>query len=268
MSRSIYKGKNYEFVYNLDNYMINKDDSSNRGVCVIYCSSSGLYYPNTEEEFIEAFIKTKDKYEWKNNQITNANKSIWIRDITKEFYIRGINKRLNSIDKLLSFLQDEVQGYDVITVGSSAGGYIATLIGCYLNAKRVYCFSGFFDLNVIDKETWPLVYEYCAIPEYQKWYNLKDIIENSETKVFYFYPGKLAGDIMQSEVVKGADGVFSFQFESKVHGIPFKDSLHIPLLNKILNMPEDELLKLYMFFQGEKIKKIEWIFHVLLSRWN
>lgn len=140
MARSIYQGANYDYAFNLDNYIIER--VSGDGVCVIYCSSSGLYYPNTEVEFVKAFIECEDRYEWRNKRIRNVSKSIWIRDITKEFYVRGINKRINDIDKLLSFLEEETQGYDVITVGSS-GGYIAALIGIKLDANMVYCFSGF-----------------------------------------------------------------------------------------------------------------------------
>ncbi len=261
IKRSIYQGKNYDYVYALDNYVIEKKQNS--GICIIYCSSSGLYYPNTEEEFVNAFIKRNDKFEWKNNRIRNADKSIWIRDITKEFYVRGINHKINSIDKLVAFLKDETRGYKIITVGSSGGGYIATLIGCLLQAQKIYCFSGFFDLNIIDKETWPLVHEYGSQPKYQKWYCLRDIIEKSGTKVFYFYPGKLEGDKKQAEVVEGLPGVYSFRFDSAIHGIPFSDRFHVPVLNRVLNLSDEKLHMLYLFFRGKTITNVRWLFRVL-----
>lgn len=261
IKRSIYQGENYNYVYSLDNYIIDKKRDS--GICVIYCSSSGLYYPNTEKEFVNAFIKRADKFEWRNNRIRKADKSIWIRDITKEFYVRGINNRISSIEQLLDFLGEETKGYEVITVGSSGGGYIATLIGCVLHAKRVYCFSGFFDLNIIDKETWPLVYEYGSRPEYQKWYCLRNIIEKSGTKVFYFYPGNLEGDIKQAEVIEDLPGVYPFKFDSDIHGIPFRDRFHIPILNKVINLSEDKLYMLYSCFVGKTITNFDWFFKVL-----
>ncbi len=266
--RSIYQGSNYDYVYGLNNYIIEekegeKEKNNKLPLCVIYCSSSGLYYPNTEEQFVNAFVKRNDKFEWRRNRIHKADKEIWIRDITKEFYVRGINKRIDSIDELLVFMEKETRGFDLITVGSSGGGYIATLIGCYLNAKWVYCFSGFFDLNIIDREIWPLVYEYGQQPENRKWYQLRDIIRKSNTKIFYFYPQNLEGDIKQAECVIDLPRVYSFQFKSNMHGVPFKDKFGISVLDRVLNASEDQLLILYFRFQKNYIKKYEWILSVL-----
>lgn len=271
MARSIYQGKNYDYVYGLDNYIIesrHKITTTNvkSPICVIYCSSSGLYYPNTEEEFVKAFVDRDDKYEWRNNRIRQAEKSIWIRDITKEFYIRGINKRINTIDKLVDFLKEDTKGYDIITVGSSGGGYIATVLGCALNAKRVYCFSGFFNLDIVDAETWPLVAEYGKHEEYHKWYNLRNLIQTSGVKVFYFYPNKLEGDRKQAEIVRGLSNVYTFQYNSDRHGIPFKDRWHIPILHMVLNMSERRLLKLFNMFREKGISSIQWNYLVVIFR--
>ena len=96
MARSIYKGECYEQVYKMDNFQIEYDDSKKeQNICAVYCSSSGLYFPNTEEEFCKAFIDRDDKFEWKRQRVERAYKHIWIRDITKEFYVRGINSKIN-----------------------------------------------------------------------------------------------------------------------------------------------------------------------------
>ena len=100
-----------------------------------------------------------DKFEWRKHLIRRAYKQIWIRDITKEFYVRGINNQINSIDKMIDFLKKETEGYRSICIGSSAGGYIATLLGAVLNAEYVYCFSGYFNLFILDEATWPLIKE-------------------------------------------------------------------------------------------------------------
>lgn len=238
MGRSVYQGQNYETAYAFDNYMIEDRKNSSSNICVIYCSSSGLYYPNTEEEFIKAFIDRKDKFEWRNHRVKDAAKSIWIRDITKEFYVRGINKRICTIDKLIDFLRGETEGYDVITVGSSSGGYIATVIGCLLHAKRVLSFSGFFDLDIIDKDTWPLVAECAQFPAIHKWYRLHDLIKSSDTLIFYFCSHRLKVDCLQAEGLN-LDNVKIFRFDSSVHGIPFKKDWHrISILNRVLNFSE------------------------------
>lgn len=266
VKRSIYQGDNYDLVYSLDNYIIKERKQNQYKSCVIYCSSSGLYYPNTEEEFVKAFIEQNDKYEWKTNRISYSDKSIWIRDITKEFYIKGINNEICTIDKLVDFLRKETSEYDaIITVGSSGGGYIATLIGCLLNAKRVFAFSAFFDLTIIDKAVWPLVAEYAQLQEYKKWYQIYDTIRNSKTLVFYFYPGHLSEDCIQAKVVKDLPNVKEFCFNSYIHGIPFTNRTHLSVLNKLLNLPEDKLLKLYSYFNNKLINNTEWLFRVILS---
>jgi hypothetical protein len=44
-------------------------------------------------------------------------------------------------------LEGLTKGYDVYTCGSSSGGYAAVCIGCLLNAKAIYNFSGQFSLE-------------------------------------------------------------------------------------------------------------------------
>lgn len=119
-------------------------------------------------------------------------------------------------------------------------------------------------MSIIDKKTWPLVYEYRNASETSKWYNLRDDIEASNTKIFYFYPANLSGDIMQAEIIKDIRCVFPFQFESNIHGVPFKDKFHISLLDKLLNLSEEKMLRLYTCFQSRKIKDFEWFIRVLL----
>ena len=255
MARSIYKGECYEQVYKMDNFQIEYDDSKKeQNICAVYCSSSGLYFPNTEEEFCKAFIDRDDKFEWKRQRVERAYKHIWIRDITKEFYVRGINSKINSIDKLIDFIKKETEGYSVIFVGSSGGAYIATLLGCVLEAELVYNFSGFFDLNVLDEDTWPLIKEREYAVSNAKWYNLCELIRKSNTKVLYFYPNRLEGDRKQAEFVKDIKNVYSFEFISKRHGIPFSDQT----LEKVINMDFDMLYKKVKIFKGKRINVLLW----------
>lgn len=249
----------------LDNYIIETSENSNKNLCVIYCSSSGLYYPNTEEEFKRAFIDHQDRFEWRNHRIRGAAKTIWIRDITKEFYVKGINSRINNIDKLIDFLKEQVKGYELITVGSSGGGYIAALLGCALNAKCVYCFSGFFNLNIIDQSTWPLIFEMGKYKEYNKWYRIDKLIEECGTEIFYFYPGLLEDDCKQAEFVKNIGNVKTFTFNSSIHGIPFQDRFHISVLNSVLNLSEEKLRKLHSHYRNKHISGIGWAFKVFLK---
>ena len=53
---------------------------------------------------------------------------------------------MNTIPLLLEWLKKETRGYEVYTVGSSAGGYAAVLFGYSLNAERIISFNGQFIL--------------------------------------------------------------------------------------------------------------------------
>lgn len=96
-------------------------------------------------------IKAEDRFEWENlvnysDIPKHAAKCIFIRDIHKTWHITGINHKINSIDKLIEFLKEITQGYQIITVGSSAGGYMSALVGAKLNAHLAFSFSGQFSL--------------------------------------------------------------------------------------------------------------------------
>ena len=96
---SITSGVVWEKAYSLDNYLIectNKDSD----YCVIYFSSSGIYYPNTEEE-LQKLVDNKKHYEWMHHKITKAKKNIFIRDVAKQFYVIGINEKISTIDRLI-----------------------------------------------------------------------------------------------------------------------------------------------------------------------
>ena len=109
----------FRLVYAKNNYLVEYSVSDNP-VCAIYFSSSGIYYPTNDETFSEAFIQ-HDKYEWYKNRYPGVSKHIFVRDIAKSFYIYGINKQVSSMDALIELLQSLLDGYEIVTIGSSGG---------------------------------------------------------------------------------------------------------------------------------------------------
>ena len=107
-----------------------------------------MYFPNEEAEFFDKIIKN-NRYEWQN--ISNdkvfekkAGKIILVRDVHKQWYVEGISEEYNSVDKTVQLLKSLTDGYEIVTVGNSAGGYAAVLFGCLLNAEKVFTRSGQF----------------------------------------------------------------------------------------------------------------------------
>ena len=136
--------------YAKDNYKIIRTGSKT-GRAIIFCSGNGLYFPNTEAEFTEKIINN-DRYEWENlaadKRITRYYELIiFIRDIYKQWYITGINAKINTVEKTADFLKDLTAGLEITTCGSSAGGYAAVLFAHLLKAERFFSLSGQFSIT-------------------------------------------------------------------------------------------------------------------------
>lgn len=106
-----YGGKNYQYI----------ETGVKSGVCYIFFSSNGLYYPDEENVFREQIIQ-KDRYEWKwvvkNSKVpVIAERIIYVRDLYKDWYSKGINKEVNTLDKTLDLLKTLTEGYQIVTGG-------------------------------------------------------------------------------------------------------------------------------------------------------
>lgn len=220
--KSIVSGNLFDKVYSGNNYLI-KDNKQNNveKIAVLYFSSSGIYFPNTEEMFSKAFVEN-DKYEFLDSKLKiKADKEIYIRDIAKQFYITGISQMCPDMDSLFQLLKKETEGFKVITVGSSAGGYAATLIGYLLNAELIYCFSEYFNLEIVDTETWFYVEKYKNNRSRNKYYKLGNYIKTNKTKLVYFYPTRLSDDVKQAEYLMKYknDNMAIVGMTSGLHGV-------------------------------------------------
>lgn len=116
--------------------------------CAIYFSSNDIYFPNTEDVFRKRIVE-KNTFEWYGTRIAKATKHIFVRDVFKQWYIRGINAQCNNIEALAALLKEEAKGMKVVTVGSSAGGYAAIVLGSLLQAEYVLAFNAQLDINLI-----------------------------------------------------------------------------------------------------------------------
>lgn len=203
--------------YKMDNVKI-IDLPNDSDKCCIFFSDNGLYWPNYREIFKEKIIYNYF-FEWENISQNKKiqrkfSRIIYVRDVWKVWYIKGISVTINTVDKLIEELQGLVKGYELVTVGNSAGGYIATLVGMKLNASMIHNFSGQFRLY---KEFDPLVEE--MIKGNYPYIDLKNIImENANINVFYYLPLGSDDDVKQYNEVKVLENIKVFFFESKRHG--------------------------------------------------
>ena len=166
-----------------------------------------------------------NRYEWQNIAKSDliqyqAGKIIFLRDIYKQWYVTGINSNINSITKLIHFLYNRTRGYEIITVGNSAGGYMATLCGTLLSAKLIFNFSGQYVLNIgkLNDEYYYLK-KYEKNPFYAQYFDIRPfIMSNPNSPIMYFFPSKSNQDQEQYNLIKGLENIFSFSFNQNTHG--------------------------------------------------
>lgn len=226
-------------------------------LCYIFFSGNGLYFPNTEGEFRKVIIEN-DRYEWENISqasilLEKAGKYIFLRDLYKSWYIKGINSNIDSIDKLYEWLKEKTKGYRVITVGNSAGGYMAALMGSLLHAEMVFDFSGQFSLFVCGNvlQQYDMLKKYAGEKEREKYLDICKYLEQNEN-IMFFWPGQCEADIKQYDLVKET-GIYSFRFKAHIHG----QSMYGANIPYLLVQDKQYLVDLCRHYEGKNIVKEE-----------
>lgn len=165
--------------YKSDNYVILDNKACDNNLCYIFCSSNGLYTINDLDSY-NKMIKNK-RFEYQNiAKGIKAKKVIFLRDIWLSWYALGINYTLNNIDKILYFIEKETNGLEIIAVGTSSGGYLASIIGAKLkNVTIVFSNCGQYSLynhndHVLKN---PILSKGVNVPEIKKYYDIyNDVI--------------------------------------------------------------------------------------------
>lgn len=212
------------------NYLIEYSSENPVEYCIIYFTGNNLYYPNQETAFRERVLQ-KNHFEWYKTRLNYGHKHIFVRDVQKQFYLEGINSTLNSSQKLVDFLKQETEGYKVITLGSSAGGFAAVTYGQLLNAVRIYSFNGTYEirtkLDLTTEEINPIIFRSRNNEHVLRWMDTRNFITRPET-IYYFQSIKSAYDVRQFNHVKDF-AINRIQFINSKHGIPFLKS-NLPVL--------------------------------------
>jgi hypothetical protein len=141
-------------------------------------------------------------------------------------------------------------------VGSSSGGYAATLFGILLNADYVFNFCGQFNLyehalsgkNIIKN---PLLSKYRHKKRYNQYYDLSNLLKQSKSPIFYFYSKLSDMDEKQFLLVKDHNTIYPFGINSDAHGIPF--DFHD--LKNVLNSSKRKLMKLNRILRSRTVTR-------------
>lgn len=226
-----------ERAYQSDNYKIEYNEAVDNNECVLYFSSNNIWFPNTEEAFRKSILEN-DRFEWERKPYRVGRKNIYLRDIYKSWYVQGINDRINSVDAIIDWLRKETSGYEVVCIGSSAGGYMAALVGIILKAKLVFAFSaqfclyneGYYDVN-------PFLQKYKSDSDKEKYYDITDLVNKSDTPILYIYPNRCRVDELQAERIIPSESVMKYGLNSSHHGIVVNKCN----LSNLLSMNQEQL---------------------------
>lgn len=230
-----------------NNYLVEIDEKGDKEWCAVYFCSNDIYYPNTEEIFQKRIVE-KNFFEWYHSRITKASKHIFIRDIFKQWYLAGINKNLNTPEKLIEFLKKETEGYKIVTIGSSAGGYAAILYGSFINTQYTLAFNPQFEIQSLLKRSTetinPLLFR--IKDQRTQYFDITKFICKG-VKIFYFYSNASPWDIEQkNHINKNNPNLYTIAFRTKHHGIPF---LKVAIY-KVINLNVEQLIALSKKNQG------------------
>lgn len=207
-----------------DNYLIDYSPDGDASRCAVYFSSNDLYFPNNRARFHERVVR-RNTFEWFGTRVPGCRKHIFVRDVFKQWYLGGINARLDSPARIAEWLERETKGYRVTMAGSSAGGYAAALFGSLLGAERVFSFNGYFDL-VPETEVEgaarvnPLLTRYRNSEELAPLYRLGRFLHR-RTPVYYFHSLHSPIDREQKALLGSHEAVHVIPFDTAHHGIPF-----------------------------------------------
>lgn len=256
--------------YSKDNFEVEHTPKNMEGnrVAVVYFSSNGLYWRG-DKNFQHRIIE-QNRYEWKKNKLKYADLHIFVRDIWCRYYFYGINNQVDSIVKLAEFIKEMTQGYDkVIMIGSSAGGYAASLIGSLNKADYVLSFSGQFDVEAFDKYCceaskceYPNDKYYMVkgqdLTERKQYLQIAEYVKKADIPIYYFVGNYNQADVHDCQIAMSLPNVRVFRFENKKHGMPVDKKC----LADLVNMDKNSLEQIYSMFRGRVFSWNEFGFRV------
>lgn len=225
----------------------------------IFFTSHGLYYPTTLEEFKKQVVEN-DRYEWenisKNKKINNrAIEYIFIRDIYKSWCLQGINREFDTIDKVADFLAEKLKGKKVITVGSSAGGYMAIVFGLLIKASAIYAFAPQISLEVYDRfHEVKYLSDYKIKSEVSQYLSLQKLLDdNVSSEVFAIFPTMCEEDAAQLEIVESLknERLHVLKVKYNQHGTPIYGESVVQILGGAIS----ENVKLFTEYSKRELSR-------------
>jgi hypothetical protein len=235
------------------NYYVRENFNVANNLCYVYFSSNALYEFDTVDCFKQKVVK-EDRYEWKNKSALingeKPRKEIFIRDIWRSWYVKGINNEISSYTKLVEFLKKQTEGLRVRCVGVSSGGFIAVIISLELNADSCYALAAQFSLsNHFDhlKQN-TFLKKFTREEESEYYFEVWKRLSENKNKIIYLFPCKSDQDIEQKSFLPNLDNIFTVEINVSNHGI----ALYPNAISNFISLSFEDCQS---FFKGNKLMK-------------
>lgn len=251
------------------NYKI-KELNCQSNVCIVFFSSNVVYYPDEAIAYKKQIIE-QDRYEWermveKSNALqAYIKKAIFLRDVYKSWYFCGVNEEIDDLRKLIALIGKEAKGPKLITVGSSAGGYAAILVGTVLGAHRIIASSPQISLDKYynTSKTNTIISQLDLEDWRRKYIDISDLINEESQRLVCLFPSRFEVDNLQDQLVK-SERVKKIHIKSNQHGRTVINETWTVLLTKeyewFTDLPEKEYYRFefaYILLDRKLLKTIQ-----------
>ncbi len=238
---TIEKSNAYQSALNLDNYLIEDDSSVLNRKTIIYFTSNGICPNDTEEEMEQQIIK-KNFFEFYKTRLHGFQRHIFVRDVSKSFYLYGISNKVNSIEKLAQLLKSLALSDEIYCTGVSAGGNIAIILAALLGAKSIA-----FDVipNLFDDEFlgYKPIIAARQDANLRPYMHLQEYLQRNPCKYkpIIFHSCQSKDDIIRMQNMHTLDCVKIFNIKYRHHGMQFS-KVAIPFFtwDKLINIANNK----------------------------
>lgn len=218
-------------------------------ICAVYFSSLAVIpQPRTAETFCREIVG-KNRYEWYGTRLRRASRHVFVRDLSMLWYQHGIGADADSIEKTAELLRRITAGYDIVCIGSSAGGYAAVCFAHLLGAKYAIAFSPMFDVRryiqscrqaSANSECWHAKYD-DLLASNDKYMSLTGLLQANDVRIYAYFPIFSQLDIPELADASQTHGVRCCLHEDGVHGFGFSRVV----AEKFINLERPDLDRLF-----------------------
>ncbi len=166
--------------------------------------------------------------------------------------MRGINVKENNVETVIKLCGQVTHNFkNIITVGISSGGFMASIVASRLGANSCFNFSGQNNLwNSLERN--PRLLQFKDTATCSKYFNIGELIKNTQCDIYYFYAGNCLEDLNEYEEIAEIPNVHGYVFSNDQHA----STMCIWNMPYIILISKERLLQIEKHYRGKKTNMI------------